>query len=339
MLHSFGYSLDYYYLGIDKKKKGKVGGQFKLRPPGDVYGHDPKRWFAGVQELTRSKDHSIGSKERRVSIHAMISRRGDIVVSCDLNDTAWHGGGDPMYAMPANNGNTVGIELEPCLGRNAPGGPHYLLNYTSRQMLCLAVYCKKLSMACPKGPISQHVVSRARKGSPEPQVAASLTGWIQHKDVSTKKSDAGAQFDIAPGTRGSGWDQLWQAMAKIRCTLATDVYMDPAATAVVLSNAAAFANFSVLLSQTTNPAQRAALIQLHYASQGVNRSLTMQTRPRYLESYAALGQVRSTHDYIAGKTAKVVQMAARFDTSLLKGVSGGHVYDEETGLWSFKEVE
>jgi hypothetical protein len=271
----------------------------------------------------------------------MINLRGDIIVSCDTNDRAFHGGGENVFSLnqKGNNHVTIGIELEPCMGRDVAKGKVRVLNYPDRMMLCLAIYCKKLSVVCPisKTGIGQNVISRIRDGCPRTQANKYKTGYVQHLDVTRKKVDAGAQFDIAPGKKGSGWNQLWAAMKKIRVVRPTDVY-----TSNDGFNAAGNPDTAAFLKQLArtvdNKAQRLAMLQAHYTQAGSLRSLQMQGRSRSLENTAALGQARFAASYISAKTARISCMAERFDTAVLKTTQGGYTYDETNATWNWKDA-
>lgn len=230
-IHSFGHTWDNPQMGIGKHAKGKRGLTSLMYPPGDEYGHNPSRWFSGIKQLTRNIElDPPKEKTQKVSIHFCISRRGDVMVSTDLNDMARHGGGGILKGRGAilhphgNNLVSVGFELEPQLMRLVPNGATYVAPFTKIQMTALAIVCKKLTTFRPVKRV--YITRRNSTNHADYAQTAVLadkhgSGYVQHSDVSPVtidstgkpqggKTDAGAQFNILPGQKARIGSQVWQ---------------------------------------------------------------------------------------------------------------------------------
>jgi len=352
--HSFGYTWDYGWY------KNNPNGQ---KPPGDENGHHPNRWFAGITQLCGLTLEKPRPPESRTSIHCCVSRRGDVVWSVDANDLAFHGGGEIQMTKFGNNAVSIGFELEPALCKpRLPNGKYKsaaLMPYTDRQMLALAIVCKKLETAQPA---IEHFYARRENGPIRQQVAAHRGGYIQHRDVfypsdsaeaavfSEKarakgkhrltKVDATAQFDIPPGERGlpgndflktavSGWDQLWNMMNKMRFNLATDVFvakLDP-------SEFKGISDLSAAMARSSNPGQRALLQSQRDKLVALQRATGMQAQSRRAIYKQAEGQA-TTLSSIVGKSSAQTAQQANALASKPTAVAGSILtYDYDTGTW------
>lgn len=355
--HSFGYTWDYgWYLNNPNGRQ----------PPGDANGHHPDRWFAGITQLCGLTLEKPRPPEGRTSIHCCVSRRGDVVWSVDANDVAFHGGGEIQMTKFGNNEVSIGFELEPALSKpRLPNGKYKsaaLMPYTDRQMLALAIVCKKLETAQPA---IKHFYARRENGSIRQQVAANGGGYIQHRDVfypsdsaeaavfeqkarqrsqgakgRLTKVDATAQFDILPGERGlpsndflktaiSGWDQLWNMMDKMRFNLATDVFvtrLDP-------SEFKGISDLSAAMARSSNPGQRALLQSQRDKLVSLQRANNMQAQDRRALYKQAEGQA-TTLSSITGKSSAQTAQQANALASKPTAVSGSILtYDYDTGTW------
>lgn len=314
MLHSFGYSWDYYQLGVPQGKVGKrtnPPGGFKQRltPPGDKYGHHPDRWMAGIRQLCGQIPPQ--PKSARVSVHFCISRRGDVVVSCDMNDVAYHGGGDLQISSRGNNYVTVGFELEPALARATPGGPVSIVPFTDRQMLALAIVCKKISSARP---IAQTYISK-KNGSVLAQIASNPSGFIRHTDVFSKKVDASGQFDLLPGEKGtsgwlknriSGWDQLWGLMNKLRSfDLATEVFTETLPDVMAMTGR----QLGQMMRSSVLEGQRLIVQSSWDRQKSFSRAVSMQAQTRKAHYRQALGQNATLNDIVGKVGAQLTKLA------------------------------
>lgn len=342
-IHSFGYSIDYAAF----KRNPRL-----LAPPGDEYGHNPLRVMGAVRQLCTLQDMSRPPGSR-ASIHAIITRRGDIIMSVDLNDIAYHGGGSKptgggwfYTSKPYRSNSTwsVGIELEPALARPAPGRSARLVNYTDRQMLSLAIFCKKLMTIKPE--IQYNVLSRFYGGwqwNPSSKTWASVapgsitsqgnamgSGFVQHIDVHYKKGDARGQFAVAPGQPGSGWDQLFGLIQKVRSfNLGTEIYTKGLPD---LSKTSA-AELTGLLTQSDG-GQRAVLQTQWDHDRAFSRASSMLVQQRRAHYKAALGQNAASHDVVNKSASTIGKMITRFQATV-KALSGDvQQYNFSTGLWT-----
>lgn len=340
MLHSFGYSWDLKYLNFNKKR---------LYPPWDEYQHNPSRWFAAVNELCSPDGVIRKPKKVQTSIHFCISRRGDVLCSVDLNDKAVHAGGDlRMSSKYTNNTLTVGIELEPALARykDAKGnvtGP-YILPYTDRQMLALSIVCKKLKVYNPK--IENYYASK-KNGSVRDQVAAHTGGFIQHSDVNSAKLDGGSMFDIPVGTYGhsanpflsktrSGWDTLWELMAKHNFNYATDLFIEPADD----SSFKDVSDISVALLKVRNQGQYAVLQTQKDAAVSLQRAQRMQKQTRKDVYKKSLAQAKVQSDVINEKTVIATKQVRKMDKdSVTKFDNPLLSYSFTTGTWFYGDSD
>ena len=331
-LHSFGYGWDYHQYRKNRRL---------LNPPGDQYGSHPSRMFAAINQLC-ARDVNANKKS---SIHCIISRAGDIIMSVDINDKAWHGGGTSFLKrrVRSNNSLTVGIELEPALGRTSLKQRATLQNYTDRQMLSLAIFCKKLMSARA---IGYNVISKKFggwqwnssskswsgpiSGSPRVQTDSLTSGFVQHLDVHEKKLDARAQFDIALGTEGSGWDQLFGLINKLRFyNLNTEVW----ATSIPDISKTSAAELAKAMLSADGTVK--AVLQTHWDSErGFMRAAAIQAQGRRAHYKEALGQNAATSDLLSKGVAQITKSISRA-VAAAKAMSGDiPQYDFKTGLWS-----
>lgn len=361
-MHSFGYVRDYAALGLS----GNRSLQKRLVPPGDEYGHDPKRWFAGIKEVVKFPGY-IKGKVRPVSIHFCISRRGDVVVSTDLNDIAWHGGGRLLDAKKRNNTVSVGFELEPQLHRFSPGAQVRVTPFTQPQMIALAIVCKKLTTWRP---IKQVYITR-RNATTHKDFAHTLrlavehgSGYVQHSDVSPVytnnkgkkvggKSDAGGQFNILPGEKarigssvwkgtgtnasngtgewvGSGWTELWGYMDRVRRFRAADQLFVASIPDVDFPLMTEFAE----ALQRSNSGQRAVLLSAQDRIAGLRRAANMQSRNRRATYAKAMTHGTSLSETVARTTAAMAKTLAALELSLPKPTGEVMTYNYDTGTWA-----
>jgi len=363
-IHSFGYTWDAPYMGIDKYAKRKSL-HSRLAPPGDDMGHHPSRWFAGIKELTKSPALTRG-KPNPVSIHFCISRRGDVVVSTDLNDIAYHGGGRLLHPRKSNNTVSVGFELEPQIVRHFPFGPTHVAPFTTPQMTALAIVCKKLDTWRP----TKQVYITRRSAESHKDFAQTLrlatqhgSGYVQHSDVSPVyrnaegklkggKVDAGAQFNILPGERAqvgsavwngtgvnatglgewrnSGWTELWGLMKRVRKFRAADQLFVSKVPDVEFALMKEFAE----AVQQSNAGQRATLTSMQDRIAGLRRAANMQSRKRRATYAKALAHGTALSNTVALTTAAVSRSLIAFDLSSLEAPTGDVMsYDYTTGTW------
>jgi hypothetical protein len=357
-VHSFGYTWDVPYL---------MRFPTALHPPGDEYGHHPMRWRSGIAQLVTPKkyDPAKPNKSNKVSIHFCISRRGDILVSVDLNDIAYHGGGDPRYDIGkllknalgpwrGSNVYTIGIELEPCLGRLKPNKSLVLLDYPDRQLQSFAVLIKKLQAIQP---IANTVISRFKKASLEEQlqVAATTGGYIQHLDTfpiekrlnpktgkleSTGKSDASNQRDAndkaqmgvySDGSVGPGWTKLFEHVAALKSfDLAKNVFVDHFDS----PDFSHLPDLAVAMNQG-NVGQRAALGALMDHMAGYKRAAGMAAMSRRTLNSNAVTQAADSHNALAKIAASASKISQSVGTSSLTPISGPDLaYEEDTDTWT-----
>jgi len=331
-IHSFGYTWDYHQFKVNRRL---------LMPPGDQYGSHPSRVFAAVNQLC-ARDNNANGKS---SIHCIITRAGDIIMSVDINDQAWHGGGTSFLKRRSRSNNTwtVGIELEPRIGRTSIKRKATLQNYTDRQMLSLAIFCKKLMSARAIGYnlISkkfggQQWDSNAKtwgnvvQGPVKSQTDAFNSGFVQHLDVHEKKTDAAAQFDIAPGSPGSGWDQLFGLIHKVRYfNLQTEVWT-PTVPDISQTSASELSTAMLSADGTVK-----AVLQTHWDSErGFTRAAAIQAQGRRNHYKSALGQNAATSDFLSKGAANLTKSVSRV-IAAAKAMSGTiPQYDFATGLWN-----
>lgn len=342
VVHSFGYTWDYYFF-----KKNRA----QLIPPGDQYGHHPARWFAAIQQLCALQLSDVRPPQSRVSIHWCVSRRGDVVWSCGVNDLAFHGGGEIRISKFGNNHVSVGVELEPCLSRyrqkNGKLSQPYILPYTEKQMLAFAITCKKLQTFQPnlENFYAHHDRSGAGQSGFMASVRAHRGGYIQHSDLFSKKADANAQFDIQPGSRGlpgnphltnhvSGWDTLWNLMSKMRFNLATDIFTKK----LTDSEFQNVADLSNAMMRTENAGQRAIVGAQRDRVLGLQRASSMQAQDRRALYKQGVNHATTMNSIVAKSTAVVAQQATAYAGKV--STVGGNIvtYNEKTGLWSDEQA-
>lgn len=333
-IHSFGYTWDNWYLNKNRKRRF---------PPGDEYGHHPGRWFGGIRQLCALNTDPTKKKQGNASIHFCISRRGDVLVSVDANDMAWHGGGTVSYTPKGNNYYSIGFELEPALGRykyhNGKLSSTKVLPYPDKQMLALALVCKKL--VTYRGAIKEVYITK-QKGSVRAQANKHGSGYIAHIDVHDKKLDPRGQFSILEGQVGgyspnpfmkglkSGWDQLWKLMRPMRFALATDIFVKD----VAVGDFSNMTDISVAMMKTTNAGQRAMVQQQRDRLLALRRASSMQAQERRFVYKQATGQATTMTDVVAKSTARVTKQVQRFSVASVKGVGGPvQTFDFDTGTW------
>lgn len=332
-MHSFGYTWDRALLRKNRQRQA---------PPGDEYGHHPTRWMAGIRQLCALNTDPNKKKQGSASIHFCISRRGDVVVSVDANDMAWHGGGDVRFTNKGNNYYSIGFELEPALARykyaNGQLSQPLLLPYPDRQMLALAIVCKKLVTFRPG--IKEVYISK-KNGSIRSQASQHGSGYIQHSDVKASKVDTGAQFGIPPGNIGlpgnpwlnkypSGWETLWDLMRPMRFTLATDIFTKE----IEKGDFNDISDLSVAMMKTTNAGQRAILQQQRDRVQGLRRASAMQAQARRTLYKQATSGATTMTDIISKSAANVTKQVERFNVAGVVGVRGDvQTYDFSSGTW------
>jgi len=333
-LHSYGYTWDLYYMRKNRRRRF---------PPGDEFGHHPSRHFSAIQQLCALNTDVTKPKKGSASIHFFISRRGDVACSVDLNDKAWHGGGDVRYTNANNNEWSVGFEVEPALGRykynSGKLSRPLLLPYSKPQMLALAIVCQKL--VTYRGAIKEVYISKRNAGSLKSQSAQHGSGYIQHNDVSSKKVDIGGEFNILPGTRGlkgnpwlsnypSGWDTLWDLMRPMRFALATDIFVKDQA----IKDFQDVTDMSVAMMKTKNAGQRAVAQQYRDRMLALHRASSMQAQERRFIYKQAAGQSTTLSDVVAKSTANVSKQVQQFSVAGVTGVQGPvQTFDYETGTW------
>lgn len=352
-VHSFGYTWDIPYMAKNKSA---------LNPPGDTYGHHPKRWMAALRQLVLPKEFDPKKgKVDKVSIHFCVSRRGDILVSVDLNDIAYHGGGDPKYSIGdaiggkyhGNNAYTIGIELEPCLGRKKAFGTTFLLDYPDRQLKAFAILIKKFQAVRP---IANTVISRFSNQSLQEQFRAAKTtgGYVQHIDVfpveprldkrtgqmkTTGKVDASgqrdgsakAQFSVySDGSVGYGWTQLFDYISKVRTfNLATQVFVDR----LDDPDFSQIANLSTMMTKG-NTGQRAALGALKNDLEAHRRARDMQGQTRQTVMTNGVSQAAALHARVAEAAATASQVHQKLSSKGVTPLSQGNVaYNFEKDQW------
>jgi hypothetical protein len=341
MLHSFGHAWDLGQLGYTRQKQSN--GKYKqalvrngslMRAPGDTYGHNPTRFFAGVKSL-------CGGGARPVGIHFIISRRGDVVVSCDLNDIAKHGYGD-AYTMHARGNNyvTVGIELEVALVRLKKNSYPVTNTYSTLQLQALAIILRKIGAYRS---ISNNVISKERSDSVSSQCQQWSTGYLQHRDVNTKtqRHDAGGEFNILPGQTGtvagvtqitSGWTTLFGYMAKVRdFDLGTQVFQ----TGISPLQATQMSELNRAITQA-NAGQKAPLRKLR----GRMASMARAERIRAQSRRGAAAQASGQHIGFAGALKRILGLGARqmaqytLDTTNNAAITGNiPAYNESSNTW------
>lgn len=337
-LHSYGYSWDLGYLRRNRSRRF---------PPGDENGFHPSRWYAGIRQLCALNTDPTKKRKGGASIHFCISRRGDVVVSVDVNDMAWHGGGkrgvDTPMTSKGNNYYTVGFELEPALGRykysNGRLSRPLILPYPDKQMLALAIVCKKL--VTYRGNIPEVYLTK-KNGSVRQQWEQYKAGYTTHSDVNSGKLDPRGQFDILPGAIGtaspnpwmkglkSGWDQLWGLMRPMRFALATDIFVKD----VAKGDFANMADLSVAMMKTTNAGQRAMVQQHRDRLLALKRASSMQAQERRYVYKQATSHATTMTDVIAKGTANVTKQVQRFSVAGVVGIGGPvQTFDFETGTW------
>lgn len=342
-LHSYGYMWDLSYLRRNKQRRFC---------PGDKYGHHPTRWYAGIRQLCALNTDPQKKRQGGASIHFCISRRGDVVVSVDVNDIAWHGGGvrgvDTPFTSRGNNYYSIGFELEPALARykysNGTLSNPLLLPYPDRQMLALAIVCKKLTTYRTG---IREVYLTKQNGSVRTQADEYGSGYLTHKDVNSNKSDPGSQFDILPGEKGvsntnpwmqglkSGWDQLWDLMRPMRFALATDIFVED-----IESPFADLTELSTAMMKTLNTGQRAVVGQQRDRLNALRRASMMQAQKRYDIYKKATSSAVTMIDKIAKNVANITKQIQRFDVTNVQGVGGDvQSFDFTTGTWKIGGVD
>ena len=152
-------------------------------------GYNPHRFYNGVRVL-------IGASSRkRVGIHHVISRRGDIVNSVPWNFEARHAGAARGASHPGGVAGSIGLELEMWYVKDSRRrNVNPVLDqvpYADPQMIALAFIFKKWmtwtqqpGMAQWLGPLSEECHARIRAKEP---------GCFQHSDL-RPKGDAGGEF-------------------------------------------------------------------------------------------------------------------------------------------------
>ena len=288
MLHAFGSTWDMDQLGYERQKGKQVlvrNGSL-MRAPGDKYGHNPTRFFSGVKSL-------CGGGSRPTAIHFIISRRGDVVASCDLNDEANHGKGDAILLHErGNNYITIGIELELALVRLKKGAWPVIDIFPDLQLQSLAIILRKIESYRS----IKRVVMSKDAGSLESQMQS--TGYLQHRDVSTagKRSDAGGQFNLLPGTTGtvagvknvaSGWDTLFGFMSKISSDFDLNTQVFQTGISPVQAAQMSELNKAIALA---NAGQKAPLRKLRGRMAAMARAGRIRTQSRLSASAHASGQ-------------------------------------------------
>lgn len=362
VFHSLGASFD----GYPGAKKG-----FLIKNPGarsvpvDVYGHNPRRFMAGIQYLTAWCPEVANGA--RGAVHFFVSRRGDFVSSVDLNDIAHGSGGD--LALPfGKNVYSICFELEEHQARYIPGtnkttNTIYRQPYPERQLLCLAIAFKKINtwravLADSSDTMAPYLRTREEIVSVyNARTAGGVGGFLQHVDIHPgQRTDAGAQFMIPKGQtadfgsplwnvvganphamspRGpgpkmeSGWDTLERLYKKLRgVKLATQVFKTPLADVDL-----ALAKASTILNMQGGPAQGLATKAGRDRLAGLSRSSQMQQQTRaslYNKAAATNVALAAT----IGRANTVISTVIRkFDISAVKGITGAVMFNEESGTW------
>lgn len=312
--HSFGPTWDAQYM-----KDGN-----RLLPPGDQYGHHPTRWFAGINWLVKQKPQGADKS----SIHFCVSRRGDVVVSVDLNDIAYHGGGDFKIHPWGTNYVTIGIELEPLFGRKKKGGGWDIMDYSEPQVKALAVLCKKFTTIRP---LAEVVISKYFDTPVLEQIKQHTSGYIQHIDVFSKKRDARGQFAVDPktGKVGTGWAQLWGYMKQVRkFNLATDIFVDK----IQDPDFSQIQDLAQAMQKGTFGQKMAAGVAYH-KYQGLRRAAEMQAHTRQTHAQKGVTNAASLSSAASRQVAAVSAVMSRTDASSAPALEGGPQYDFDSGTW------
>lgn len=136
-LHSFGG-------GWDKQRLKQTKSAKSVAVDPDT-GFNPLRFFRGVSTLLKPGD------KKKVSIHHIVSRRGDLVNSVSWDEVGYHAGGPKARQLGINtNISSIGIEMEEWFVRETPGkNVHGIIDrapYTEEQIAVIAFILKKLTI-------------------------------------------------------------------------------------------------------------------------------------------------------------------------------------------------
>ena len=317
-LHSLAATADDRELNRNKKLL------FPRKYPIDKYGHNPAKW-ATAQRIFFYDPGVRRVAGRNVGIHFMVSRRGDVIVSAGLNDIAHHMAGTEGI-FGGRNPATVGIELELLRYRKVAGGPILFNPYPERQLLALAIILRKIEAVRPIK--RQHISTR--NGPLLPQTKAAGSGYVIHSEVKpANRKDPGAQFNIPQGQPGSGWDQLFGLMSKIRSfNLATEVFvqnLNPAENKSVPAIASAL--------PMANAGSQAALRAVWAQANALRRATAMANQGRQHRSSSALAQISTITDRVTAATAALLNTVQSFNVDSLPSMKNALVFNEETNTW------
>jgi hypothetical protein len=223
-LHSFGHMWAIFWMVSTKGFKGvqtfELDGKTVYVPKGsDEYLHHPQAFAAGVSWVLKP--------DSKAAAHFFIDRRGNLVVIGDVNDQ--------IYCTNYLDRYGVGIELEEAFyvdfnptKKNVPSRRNvFFAFYTPRQLLTLAVLCKKLETAFPA--IRNRYVSFANLT----QTSSSAPGYAMHAFA---KQGSKPHLDVKPHFMSQEfWDSLFSLVDAQKHITAANIWKNPAANKYVTS--------------------------------------------------------------------------------------------------------
>jgi len=168
------------------------------------------------------------------------------------------------------------------------------------------------------------------QGSARDQTDAFNSGFVQHLELQEGKLDARGQFSIAPGAEGSGWDQLFGLINKLRFfNLNTEVWAKSIPD-ITKTSAAELATAMLSADGTVK-----AVLQTHWDSErGFMRAASIQAQGRRTHYKNALGQNAATSSFLSRGVAQITKSISRA-VAEAKAMSGTiPQYDFKTGLWN-----
>lgn len=363
VLHQYGEAIDEKVLKTNRNV---------LSIATDEYGHNPERFMVGVRELT-TRD---AADARKVSVHFIISRRGDVVASVDINDVGYHSGGDVKPPGLSLNTASIGFELESHLVRATPGGPIFRQPFSVPQLQATAIVLRKLDPFISVPRVYLQTIAQLRG-------AAKTGGYVRHAVINTpgRRIDAAAQFHIPPGQTAFAGSTWWNTGTGSMtdgpfagtgptnlATPGADMsdptrmfvrgpqqsgwdqlwgYMDQIpgynlATEVFETPATGLdlqlAESAAAISKAANRGQRIAVQAARDELNAMRRSEQMQQQDRRTLYQNSLTTNQSFSKALSDSITTVNATVDRYNPASVRGVSGATTFDEATGLWSDGEA-
>ena len=324
VIHTFSWGVD-----IGDFRKSNVleiadgGPQRWISANNDAFGHYPRRFRAGVNTLTSAGAFENG---RKVSTHIIISQKGDVIMSTDLDTVAW--------ANAPVNSKSIAIDLEPTfsttkLGKGVTSNDILLEPFSEEQLDSFAVVLKKLETIYSLPQTFLSTLSAAQSGK----------GYTTHAVVSAARSNP-HHDPLAPQLQSQeSWEEhVFSRMRRLPdFDLRSDVWQDISPEDSIGSAAVAALAVDPGNGRGANAVLRAGTDSLA----GFDRSYQMQalSRDRYFRaggdnSVGALNRINEQQRFVIRQLLK-----AQAEASPGFEAGGEHLdLDFDQGLWGDGKV-